>query len=196
MKPQAFIIAIALLLLGSTISVAQEQEGRFALELSGGPSWAVNQEGVSNLNTGAGFEGILHYRFLPHTGIYAGWGWNRFSTEASFAGNDTDFEETGYVLGLQFKHPIGMSPLAYYLRAGGLYNHYEIESEAGEIIVDTGHGLGWQLAGGLDIAINDSWHLTPGFKFNALNRDFTSSGTDRSLRINYLSARIGILKKF
>lgn len=194
MKPQAFIITLFLLVL--TFSFAHSQEGRFAVELSGGPAWAIEQNGVSNLNTGAGFEGILHYRFMPHTGVYAGWGWNRFAAESSFAGNNTDFEETGYVFGLQFKHPIGTSPLAYYLRAGGLYNHYEIENEQGDIMIDTDHGLGWQLAAGLDIAINDTWHLTPGVKFNALNRDFTSSGTDRSLRINYLAARIGILKKF
>lgn len=195
MKPQA-VFFIALFLIFSTYSFAQEQEGRFAFELSGGPAWAVEQDGSSSLNTGAGFEGILHYRFVPHTGVYAGWGWNRFAAENSFAGDNADFEETGYVFGLQFKHPIGTSSLAYYLRAGGLYNHYEIENEAGEIMTDTGHGLGWQLAAGLDIAINNAWHLTPGVKFNALEREFTNDGVDRSLRINYLSIRIGILRKF
>jgi opacity protein-like surface antigen len=194
MKPQAFIIALFLLAL--TFSFAQAQEGRFAFELSGGPAWAVSQQGVSDLNVGAGFEGILHYRFMPHTGLYAGWGWNRFAAENSFAGDNADFEETGYVFGLQFKHPIGTSPLAYYLRAGGLYNHYEIENEAGEIMIDTGHGLGWQLAAGVDIALNESWHLTPGIKFNALERAYTNASVNSTLRINYLTARIGILKRF
>lgn len=195
MKPQA-VFFIALFLIFSTYSFAQDQDRRFAFELNGGPAWAVSQQGVSDLNIGAGFEAILHYRFMPHTNVYAGWGWNRFAAENSFVGSNADFEETGYVFGLEFKHPIGTSPLAYYLRAGGLYNHYEIENEEGEIMMDTGHGLGWQLAAGLDIPINESWSLTPGFKFNALERDFTDGGMDRTLRINYLSARIGVLKQF
>jgi len=195
MKPQT-VFFIAVLLLTSTFSFAQNHESRFAFELSGGPAWAVSQQGISDLNTGLGFEGIFHYRFFFYIGVYAGWGWNKFAAESSFVGNQVDLEETGYVFGLQFKHPIGNSPLAYYLRAAGLYNHFEIENEQGEIMIDTEHGLGWQLAAGLDIPLSDAWHLTPGVKFNALDRDFSSGGADRNLQINYLTARVGILKKF
>ena len=100
-------------------------QGKFSFELRGGVSVATQDLGDADLNTGFGFEGILDYRFMPHLGAYVGWGWNRFSAEKSFAGQDVDFEETGYPFGLQFNHPIGSSSLAYYIRGGGIYNHIE-----------------------------------------------------------------------
>lgn len=109
--------------------ISQNSNGRFGIEISVGPSFAIQKLGGADLNTGVGIKGILHFRVLPHTGIYAGWGWNKFSADNSFAGTNTDFEETGYVYGLQFKHPIGISRTAWYLRAGGLYNHIEMENE-------------------------------------------------------------------
>lgn len=174
---------------------AQEKEKRFGFELSTGASVATKKLGGSTLNPGVGFEGIFHYRFMPHTGVYAGWGWNKFGADESFAGNDVSFEETGYVFGLQFKHPIGQSLTSYYLRAGGLYNHIEVEHD-GDVTHDSGHGLGWQLAGGFDFQLGKNWSLTPGIKFNALNRDIENEGVDVPLDLNYIQVRVGILKKF
>jgi opacity protein-like surface antigen len=175
---------------------AQENEKRFGVELSSGASVATKKLGDATLNPGFGFEGIFHYSFLPHTGIYGGWGWNRFGADNSFVGNDVCFEETGYVFGLQFKHPIGESKTSYYLRAGGLYNHIETENADGDITHDSGHGLGWQLAGGVDFNLGKNWSLTPGIKFNSLNRNVENEGVDVPLDLNYLQLRIGILKKF
>ena len=86
-----------------------------------------------------------------------------------FAGSNTDFEETGYVIGLQFKHPVDGFLSSYYLRAGALYNHIEVENDNGDIIGDTGHGLGFQLAAGVDIPLGAKWSLTPGVKYNAVS---------------------------
>lgn len=188
------VIACSFLITGTTI--AQKNEKRFGIELNAGASLATSKPGDATLNLGFGFEGVLHYRFMPHTGVYAGWGWNRFGAENSFAGADVCFEETGYVLGLQFKHPIGDMPLSYYLRAGGLYNHIEIEDAAGQIIGDTGHGYGFQLAAGVDYYLGKDWSVTPGLKFNALSRDVEMEGMSTSLKHNYLSLRIGIIKRF
>lgn len=190
------LVAAAVLVAFALKSHAQENEKRFGFEFSSGASFAVQKLHDADLKTGFGFEGIFHYRFLPHTGVYAGWGWNRFGSDDSFAGNDVCFEETGYVFGLQFKHPIGGSPVSYYLRAGGLYNHIEIENAAGDIIMDSGHGFGWQAAGGIDIPLGSSWSLTPGLKFNSLNRDVDNEGITVPLEHTYLSLRVGILKKF
>jgi hypothetical protein len=187
---------IAILVLISVISFAQQKEKRFGFELSGGVSFATKDLYGADLKTGLGFEGILHYSFLRHTGVYAGWGWNRFSADESFAGNNMDFEETGYVLGLQFKHPFGVSPVSYYLRAGGLYNHIEIENEEGDITYDTGHGFGWQVAGGVDLPLGRNWSLTPGVKFNSLSRDLDIGETTTQLELNYIFVCIGILKRF
>jgi len=159
--------------------------------LSSGASLATSKPSEAKLNPGFGFEVILNYRFLPDTGIYGGWGWNRFGADNSFAGNDVCFEETGYNLGLQFKHPIGESATSYYFRAGGLYNHIEIENADGDITHDSGHGLGWQLAGGVDINLGKNWSLTPGVKFNSLNRDVKNEGVNVPLDLNYLQFIIG-----
>jgi len=195
MKTKVFL-TLAFFALITFNGIAQENGKRFGFELSGGASFATSKPGEAEMKTGFGFEGIFHYRFMPYTGVYAGWGWNRFSSDNSFAGLNADFEETGYVFGLQFKHPIGRSPLSYYLRAAGLYNHIEIENEAGDIIYDSGHGMGWQVACGLDVNLGKNWSLTPGIKFNSLSRDIDFEGADEQMEFNYLSARIGILKRF
>ena len=190
------LTVLAMFLLLSLSSFAQESGKRFGIELNGGASIATSKPGDASLNPGFGFEGILHYRFMPHTGIYGGWGWNRFAAESSFAGNDVCFEETGYVFGLQFKHTLGNSAFSYYVRGGGLYNHIETENADGDIINDSGHGFGWQAAGGVEINIGSNWSLTPGVKFNALNRDTHFEGVSKSLKYNYVSFRVGFLKTF
>lgn len=195
MKNKTLFVLILSLTIVAVVN-AQNNETRWGFELNGGASLATGKPGNTSLNPGFGFEGVFIYRFLPHTGIYAGWGWNQFTADASFAGNDVSFEETGYVLGLQFKHPVGHSSLAYYFRAGGLYNHIEIENKAGDIIGDSGHGLGFQLAGGIDYSLGKNWSITPGLKFNYLSRDIELEGTTTHLNHNYLMLRIGIIKNF
>ena len=190
------IVAILFMVTAIFSATAQENEKRFGVEFSGGISKATNELAGTKLDLGLGYEGIFHYRFLPHTGVYAGWGWNHFGAERSFAGDKVCFEETGYVLGLQYKRPFGNSPVAWYLRAGGLYNHVETEDVDGEIINDTGHGLGWQAAAGIDLPLGKNWSLTPGLKFNALSRDSDFDGVEKELDYNYVSLRVGILKKF
>jgi opacity protein-like surface antigen len=188
------ITTLVLTILFTTQAMAQEK--RFGFELSGGASFATAKLNGTSLNPGLGFEGIFHYQFMPHTGIYGGWGWNKFGADDSFAGSDVCFEETGYVLGVQYKHTFGNSPVSYFLRAGGLYNHIEIENTEGDIIADSGHGLGWQLSGGVDVNLGKNWSLTPGVKFNALSRDIDLEGTTSNLDLRYLSVRVGILKRF
>jgi opacity protein-like surface antigen len=195
MKTKVFI-TIALIASLTLSSFAQENEKRFGFELNGGASIATRKLDDASLNIGFGFEGIFHYRFMPFTGVYAGWGWNKFASDNSFAGKNADFEETGYILGLQFKHPMGNLPLSYFVRAGGLYNHIEIENADGDIIGDTGHGLGFQLAAGIDYSLGKNWSITPGLKFNYLSRDVEMGGVTTSLDHNYLSLRVGILKRF
>jgi opacity protein-like surface antigen len=133
---------------------------------------------------------------MPHTSVYGGWGANWLSTESTNSENNMDYEETGYVLGLDFRHPIGDTKLSYYVRAGALYNHIEIENPDGDILDDSGHGPGFQLAAGLDISLGSGWSLTPGFKFNYLSRETSLGGITKQLDYQYLSARVGIMKKF
>ncbi|MBC7197374.1 MAG: porin family protein [Deferribacterales bacterium] len=189
-------LALTMLVFLTLSSFSQETEKRFGFELNSGASIATTKIGGASLKPGFGFEGTFHYRFMPHLGVYTGWGWNRFGAEESFAGNDVCFEETGYVFGLNFNHPIGTSKLAYYLRIGALYNHIETENSEGDIINDTKHGFGYQLAGGIDINLGKNWSFTPGLKFNILSRETEYEGTTIKIDYQYISARIGITKKF
>ncbi|MEQ9298071.1 MAG: opacity protein [Cyclobacteriaceae bacterium] len=194
MKTRATITMVLFFVLIMNAS-GQPFNERWSYELSLGPSVSIGDLSGADVNVGGGFEAIFHYQLMPHATAYVGWGWNHFKADQSFAGDDTDFEETGYVLGLQFKHPIGKSPLSYYARVGALHNHIELE-DGGDIIGDTGHGLGWQLAGGLDIPVGKAWHLTPGVKFHTLSRTLDFNESKYDLDLKYLSLRVGITRKF
>jgi opacity protein-like surface antigen len=194
MKTKGLTFVMFILL--SMSSFAQESGKRFAFELNGGASFATKKIEGSSLDPGFGFEGIFHYRFIQHLGVYGGWGWNRFGADNSFAGNDVCFEETGYIIGLNFKHPIGTSRLSSYFRAGALYNHIETENSDGDIVNDTKHGWGYQLACGLDFDLGKNWSLLTGLKFNSLSRETTYEADPVQINYQYLSVRIGIMKSF
>ncbi|MBE0661470.1 MAG: porin family protein [Bacteroidales bacterium] len=194
MKTRIFLTAAVIAVL--SISSFAQKNNRFGIELNGGASFATQKLSEAELNTGFGFEGILQYHFLPQLGVYGGWGWNRFGADDSFAGQDVCFEETGYILGLQFRQALGNSNTTAFLRAGSLYNHIEIENADGDIVKDSGHGFGWQVAGGVEIPLGSNWSVAPGVKFNSLNRDIDLEGSTRELKHNYISARVGIVKRF
>jgi len=195
MKTKVFF-TLALLSALSLTGFSQDKSKKIGFEFTGGLSMATREIESGSLRNGAGFEGIFHYSFLMHTGVYAGWGWNMFNSETSFAGEDMDYEETGYVLGLQFKHPIDGLKASYYLRAGGLYNHIEIENTEGDIIYDTKHGFGLQLAAGIDIPLSPSWSFTTGVKYNRLPKEIDFEETSGKMNFNYLSVRLGLLWMF
>lgn len=190
------VLSIFFVILLSHSMVAQEKEKRLAVELNGGMAVALSEIDGNKLNPGVGFEGIFHYRFLPHLGAYAGWGWNHMNADQSFAGADMDFEETGYIYGLQYQNQLGKTPVGWFVRGGGLFNHIETENSDGDIINNSGHGFGWQAAAGIDVPLSKYWSLTPGVKFNSLSRDTEFENTTKQLDYKYLSFRVGIVKRF
>jgi len=195
MKTKVFL-SIVLVILISATTLAQENERRFGVEINGDVSFVSSDLAGASLNTGLGFEAILQYRIMPFTSVYGGWGYSHFNANESFAGSDVDFEQTGYILGLQFKHPVGNSPVSYFVRAGALYCHIETESNNGDIISDTGHGIGWQAATGIEVALGKNWSLAPGLKYNWLSGETNFEGTNYQLDHRTVSARIGIVKRF
>lgn len=190
------ILSIAFVILVSVTTLAQENEKRFGVEINGEASFVTTDLSGANLNTGLGFETILQYRVMPFTSVYGGWGYSHFNANESFAGSDVDFEQTGYILGLQFKHPFGNSPVSYFVRAGMLYSHIETENNDGDIISDTGHGIGYQVATGIEVSLGKNWSLAPGLKFNSLSRETEFEGENYQLDHRYVSARIGVIKRF
>lgn len=190
------ILSIAFVILVSVTTLAQENEKRFGVEINGDVSFVSSDLAGASLNTGLGYEAILQYRFMPFTSVYGGWGYSHFNANESFAGSDVDFEQTGYILGLQFKHQIGNSPVSYFVRAGALYSHIETENNNGDIISDTGHGVGWQAAAGIEVSLGKNWSLAPGLKYNWLAGETEFEGANYQLDHRYVSARIGIIKRF
>lgn len=168
----------------------------FSVELRTGASFATQDLGDADLSAGFGFEGIVDYRFMPQLSAFAGWGWNRFTADESFLGTDVKFEETGYLLGLQFTQPIGDGPLALYARAGGIYNHIEVENDAGDITQDSGHGFGFRVGAGLDIDLGSNWLLKPGVRYQALSRELDSEGGPVDVDLTYVAVSVGIAKRF
>ncbi len=184
----AVLIGFFLMLIVQPLSAQK----RVSFELRGAANAAIQDLGDAKLETGIGIEGTIAYRFMEHLSIYGGWSWNHFASGESFAGTNIDFEETGYSFGLRFIHPIGTSNLSYLVGGGGLYNHIEAENEAGDIIADTGHGLGWQLDAGIVIPIGESLRITPGIRYRALSREFQIDAFKTPVDLNYLSAGLGI----
>ena len=184
----------ALLLFASEPAVAQD---RFGVELRVGPEFATQDLGNANLNTGIGSEVVFSYRFLPHLAAYGGWGYGRMSADGdSFAGTDIDVEETGYTFGLQFIHPLRTTRYGYFLRAGAIYNHIEIENGAGDITADSGHGFGWQVGAGPAITLGQNWTLMPGLRYRALSRDIEVGSVETDVDLTYFTVGVGIMRTF
>lgn len=187
------IAACTVLMLTAQTANAQR---RWSAEFRPGVNFATQNLGSTNLNTGFGYEGTIAYRFLPHVAAYGGWSWNRFSAAESVAGNDVDFEETGYMLGLQLIHPIGVSKISYLIRAGGTYNHVETENAAGTTVNDTGHGLGWQAGAGLAIPLGNRIQLIPEVRYRSLSRDMKTDQLTTPVKLDYISAGVGLAFSF
>lgn len=190
-----FIPLVSILLL--FVSNPVMAQDRFGVELRIAPQFATQDLGDANLNTGFGSEVVFSYRFLPHLAAYGGWGYGRSSADGtSFAGTDVDVEETGYTFGLQFVHPVRTSRYGYFIRAGGVYNHIEIENDAGDITADSGHGLGWQIGAGPVVTLGQKWTVMPGLRYRSLSRNIDVGGGSADVDLTYFSAGVGITRTF
>lgn len=187
-------IGVGVVLLLSTQTT--NAQSRISWELRTGVDFATQELGNADLNTGFGFDGILFYRFIPHTSVFGGWGWHRFTSDDSFAGANMDFEETGYTFGLEYLHPLGNTQLDFYLRGGGIYNHIEVENSDGDITADSDHGLGWQVEGGLAFDLGNRWILKPGVRYRSLSRDIEVGNTTTDVDLTVFNTSIGISRTF
>ncbi len=171
-------------------------QDRWSLDIRGGADYATKELGDADLGVGLGFEGTAAYRFMPHTAVYMGWGWNHFNADQSFAGSDIDFEETGYTFGLQFIHPLGDTQLSYLVRAGGVFNHIEVEDQERDFIGDSEHEFGWQVGAGFMIPLGSKWSLTPSVRYRSLSSDIEIDATTTAVDLNYISAGVGLSRSF
>lgn len=182
-------VAVAML----TVALPLQAQDRWSLEFTGGPAVPTGDLGDLKLNTGLAFGGTVSAKVMPHLSLYGGWDWVHLSSDESAPGGELDVEETGYVLGLRFEHPLGgeVGFPKLRLQAGGTFKHIEIEDEEGDLVADSGHGLGWEAGVGLVMSVRERLTVTPGVRFRSLTRDLDFGAGDRSVDLRYLAFELG-----
>jgi opacity protein-like surface antigen len=190
----------AFLVMGLVASASDlHAQARWGLEFRAGPAFPTQEVEGEKLGTGLGFGGTAAYRLLPHLWTYGGWDWHHFNPDESFAGDDLDLEETGYVMGVRFEHPVsGESGNGAALRlwAGATVNHMEIENQEGDLIADSGHGLGWEAGAGIIFPLTPRMSFSPGIRYRALSRDVEIETITTEVKLQYMVLELGVCWRF
>ena len=189
------IVPLALALTAGAAGAQEPAPGRWSAEAVASVAFPTGQLGDADLGTGSGFELNARYRIMPHLALYAGWDWHHFSSDAELDGGRADIEDTGYAFGLRFEHPFARRA-SYWLRTGGIANHIELENDDGDIVFDSGHGLGFELGAGLTMKLRDRVSVTPGARYRSLSRDVELGGTSSRVNLDYLSVGLGFAYEF
>lgn len=192
------IIGIAALSLATLFQATSlDAQDRWGIELRGNGALATQDAARDSHEYGYGLEGNVQYRFLEHVSAYAGWGWSHFDAVDAIAGPGMELEETGYVLGLRFDHPLrqGWSTSGW-VRTGATYNHLELENASGDIVDDSGHGLGWEFAAGLSVPLHRGWNMTPGIRYRSLSRDLEVEGMGAPVELQSVAFEVGLVRRF
>lgn len=172
-------------------------QGRFSFDLRAAGAAPTSNLAGADLTTGFGLGATVAIRLQPHLHLYGGWDWFGFSADQSFAGADSDFEETGYTYGLRFEHPFGAAMgLNYRLEAGGTFKHIEIESDDGDIIGDSEHSVGFEFGAGAVLGANRSWQIVPMLRFRSLSPEFTIGNVRTDATLRYVALELGIARRF
>lgn len=166
-------------------------QDRFGLEIDGGAAIPTGKLAGAELKTGFGLGANVRLRLQPHLSAYGGWEYHTFRTDVMLGQREIDVDDTGYTFGLRFEHPL-LARSAWWVRAGGLASHIELEDDAGETIGDSGHGLGFELGAGLAVPIGDRFSLTPGVRYRSLSRDLDVGGASENGRLSYVLLGVGI----
>lgn len=175
-----------------TVGYGQE---RFSAEFRPGLSFPLDKMGGSKINTGYGFEFTVAYDVIPDVGLYAGWGWKKFDAENAFLTNRVDIFEKGYTAGIQYIYR-NESSLSYLIRGGLVYNHLEIEDNSGELIAESGHGMGWQAEAGFSLEIGNNWDLRPTLRYRNLPGNIEVFNGQMAVDLQYISLGVGLAKRF
>ena len=191
------IIAIAILSLAGLMQATPADAQRWSVELRGSGQVSTQDATRDTRENGFGLEATVQYRVLEHVAAYAGWAYSHFAALESIAGPDMDLEQTGYVAGLRFEHPIrDGAPVRYWVRTGATYDHLELENADGDIVDDSGHGLGWEIGAGLAVPIRDQWTVTPGIRYRALSRDLDPGAATAAVDLRSVGFELGIRRAF
>jgi len=185
-------IAIATLLTVSATTAQAQSAGAFSLELRGGAGVPTSELGSRDLNPGVNLEFTANLQVMPHLNLYAGWDWANFALKQDL-GSYSDVEDTGYAFGARFFTP-SLGPVTPWLRAGGVYDHIEVEGDADTDALSADHTLGWEAGAGAAIALGESWSLLPGVRYRSFSPELDVLGGE--VDMNYVTFDIGIAKTF
>lgn len=182
---------LTLLLLAAEPMAAQ---GPWALDVRGWAAFPVEELGDVELDTGGGLGATLSWQVQPEFSLYGGWDWTRFSIGEPLGGADLDMEMTGYNFGVRFERPAhpALGNLRYRIGAGGLLSHIEVEDDAGDLVDDSEHGLGFEVEAGLLIPVGMNWSVVPGARFRSLSRDLELVAVDLPVDLRFIQAEVGI----
>jgi opacity protein-like surface antigen len=171
-------------------------QGRWTAEVRGGINVAVDEFRAVDLETGPALELGLGVRVAPDLFVYGAWDWQNRAAERRLFGATVDVEDTGYAFGLRYVAPVP-SRTKPWVRAGALFNHVEIEDEdAGDLLADSDHTWGFEVGGGVDVALNDRWSLTPGFRYRRFEPTVRFRGFGTSTSLSYVVFDVGLALKF
>jgi hypothetical protein len=188
----ATIAAIGITAAAPTLAHAQ---GVWSLEIRPGASAPTNSFTTTDLEAGLGFEGSIGYRVANGLSLFGGWDWQHRRANATLFGSSEDVEDTGYVYGLRFVTP-GDALAKPFLRVAGLWNHVELEDEDGALVADSEHTPGFEVGGGLDLSLGESWSLTPGVRYRRFEPTVRFGTTESKTTLSYLAFDVGIAWTF
>jgi hypothetical protein len=193
MRRSTLIVPLAATLLLCAGAHAQ----RTSVQLRGSHALPTGRLAGTELDDGVGLGATISQRVQPHLHLYAGWDWLHFQPAQSFAGDDMDFEETGYTFGLAFQHPWGWSRrFGFRLEGGGTYKHVEIENADGDIIEDSGHELGYEAAAGVVATLGRSWAVSPMWRYRWQTPEFDIGNVRTNAKLRYFALELGVIYRF
>lgn len=173
-------------------SIPAGAQGKWELAIIPGVNMPTNKFGSTDLRTGFGAEARLSYQLTNFLSAYTGWGWNHFNAEESSSGSDVDFEETGYLFGLQFNYPTTVTIITYVVSIGGLYEHIEAENAAGQIMGNSDFSFGTQIGAGAWITLGRKFKIIPSVAYKALSTEFKPDNNTTPVDLKYLTANAGL----
>lgn len=169
---------------------------RWTAEVRGGVNVSVDEFAAVELETGAGLEMGLGLRVAPDLFVYGAWAWQNRAAKTQLFGTTADVEDTGYAFGLRYVVPLSTRAKPW-VRAGALFNHVEIEDEdAGDLVADSKHSFGFEVGGGLDVALNDRWSVTPGVRYRRFEPKVRLGGAESSSTLSYVTFDVGFALRF
>ena len=167
-------------------------QDKWSISLKAGLAVPTHDLGNTEILPGVGYEGVLGFQFAENFSAFAGWSHQFFPADDLFAGQELDFEETGYSAGIAFSYPAQADEVRYSLGAGILYHHIEAENTDGDVVADSGHELGFQVEGTIGIPLSNTLSLIPFARYRTLDTDITIDEVTTPTILSYIGVGAGV----